>query len=192
MIVEHFFARVKPFSGRLGVEIFYNQRGSDARMKGEDSRLEIGKRMKQAAKSAGMSSAAIGRIVGVEDGTVRGWWRGRGQPDPSKLAAYAEAVRCSADYLLTGEGPSATLDAWHHRFADLVLRGMGADEALIVATQGQVKISPEDQRRLRDSTPGIRADLEKGSGGKFERLSPEEQQQIFAEIDRLAERGSAP
>lgn len=80
--------------------------------------MEMGTRLKRVAKAAGFTSAAIGDRVGVEGGTVRGWWRGYSEPDAEKLRRYATACRVSVDYLVGNDEPlppAGTLQEWRLR-----------------------------------------------------------------------------
>lgn len=88
--------------------------------------------MKSLAKAAGYTSASLGELLGVEDGTVRGWWRGLNEPGVDMLNAYALRVGVSLGYLVNGTDPMGEALLTWARAVDAGSDGAQAYESLAV------------------------------------------------------------
>lgn len=67
------------------------------------SKAAIGKRLAQARKSAGYSTAkALSEVCGVPTSTIGGWESGRNDTSGSQLAIVLEALAADANWILHG------------------------------------------------------------------------------------------
>lgn len=65
---------------------------------------DIGQRMKQRRKLAGMSQTDLGKIVGVSKVAVSQWENGDTQPNGENLLKMAQALDCPPEWILSGIG----------------------------------------------------------------------------------------
>lgn len=83
------------------------------RSSSKEDRQAVGARLRETAKAVGLTSDQVAERLGVQGGSVRGWWVGRNEPSFSRLKQYAEMVGVTTGYLLFGVdramGPSGTL-----------------------------------------------------------------------------------
>lgn len=151
-----------------------------------NARVERGKRLKAAAKAKGLTSERIGEQLGVEGGTVRGWWRAYSEPDIGRLRLYAEVCGVSLDYLVTGTDLRL-------RFAKLIDEGtdpwaaieMLADE-LHVDLQRLLQRVREDRRPVIEGAgEDMRATLTEASGGRWDLLNEEQQGAVLRLLDAM-------
>lgn len=147
--------------------------------------------MKFAATEIGFTSDSIGEIVGVEGGTVRGWWRGLNVPSPEFLKRYAEGVGRTVEWLLYGNGAGVgglstnilNLIGW----LDKVKAGAGP-VAAYEALGGDVEsLPPEERAAIEVSRDDLLTDLAARSGDDWSKLSAEQKAHIVLEIRRLAQ-----
>ncbi|HEY9015478.1 MAG TPA: helix-turn-helix transcriptional regulator, partial [Gemmatimonadales bacterium] len=84
-----------------------------------EERKALGERLRQTAQAAGFTSDSIAERLGIQGGSVRGWWVGRNAPSFARLRQYADLVKVSVSYLLTGSqspmGSHGTLQEWRLR-----------------------------------------------------------------------------
>lgn len=161
--------------------------GGNVAQKATPERYERGQRMKKAAHAAGLTSKAIAHQLGVKDGTVRVWWRGRSEPTLETLRAYADLVKVPANYLLyldeSGNQPvteesRADLIIWS--FVDAVMRGQEPAGALEAKTGKE--LGAERQHRLNSQAEAMRAYLSERVDRPWKDLSAEEQQEVIARL----------
>lgn len=158
-----------------------------------EERKAVGGRLRETAKAAGYTSDEIAEKLGVQGGSVRGWWVGRNEPSLSRLQQYAELVKVSTGYLLFGVeaamGPSGTLQEWRLRFAELVRQGVDPVEAIdrITGTGSSLPepLTEAERELLSGAGPAMRAALEEASGGRWERLSPEQREAVLRLIETM-------
>lgn len=140
--------------------------------------IEVGRRLKETAKRRGLTSGAVGEALGVEDGTVRGWWRGYSEPSYEKLVAYADLVGSSVSYLLTGREDMGAvlvrLQAALTEFRAAVIAG----EAPLAAWErilGRADVLTGAEREVLSVDPtGLRAYLTSVDGVEWVALDPEQ------------------
>ena len=65
----------------------------------------IGARIRHARLSAKLQAVKLAEVVGVRPHTVWRWEAGRMSPTGQSVAEIANALRVTADWLLTGKGP---------------------------------------------------------------------------------------
>lgn len=73
-------------------------------MSTKELRVEIGHRLQDAIRAAGLSQNEVGRRLGTTGSSVSSWCTGRSQPSLEQLAALMELVGESADKVLRGIG----------------------------------------------------------------------------------------
>jgi transcriptional regulator with XRE-family HTH domain len=161
-------------------------------------RRERGERLKKAAKKAGFTSDQIGELLGVEGGTVRGWWRGASEPSIDMLTHYARLTLVSVSYLIEGDrpmGPSGTLQEWLLRYAELIRQGVPPLEAINqitgVSSVGdpgipEDRLTPEEREILAGEATAMQAVLEEASGGQWDRLNDEQRLAVLRLIETMA------
>jgi transcriptional regulator with XRE-family HTH domain len=69
--------------------------------------IGFGKRLREARERLGLKQSEVGKLMGVDDGTISRWELGKGYPAAPQLEGLAKALGESLDHLLLGE-PSAT------------------------------------------------------------------------------------
>jgi transcriptional regulator with XRE-family HTH domain len=160
-------------------------------------RRERGDRLKKAAKKAGFTSDQIGELLGVEGGTVRGWWRGASEPSIDMLTHYARLTLVSVSYLIEGDrpmGPSGTLQEWLLRYAELIRQGVSPLEAInritgvnSVSDPGIPgdRLTPEERALLAGDADAMQATLEDASGGQWDRLTDAQKLAVLQLIETM-------
>lgn len=154
--------------------------------------------MKAAAKAAGFTSARLGELLGREDGTVRGWWRGHSEPTHDQMLRYAELTSVSVAYLISGAeeamGPVGTLAEWRLRFADLVAQGIDPAAALdqISGQPPPIEIDGIPLAELNDAEKLLMAGLNEAAGGDWSRLTDEQKEAILRLVETMAKGNSPP
>jgi transcriptional regulator with XRE-family HTH domain len=145
--------------------------------------------MKAAARSARLTSAALGTVLGVEDGAVRNWWRGHSEPTLDMLRQYADAVGVSAAYLLHGEeerSSAAPLEKSEVvRVLDALIAAFAAQPAGLTAPTPDVSAAvtrhPEAER-LAASVEVILDSVRHRFGREWSDLTEEERREVLASI----------
>lgn len=94
----------------------------------DKDRLEIGRRVTQARKTAGLSSADVARALGITRSSVSKWESGDAAPNIKSVFMLQELTGHNAKWLATGMGPPRTNTA---EFTSLV-RGLDHDHLLDV------------------------------------------------------------
>jgi len=64
--------------------------------------VDFSERLRQLIDSKGVRIAHLARESGVNDGTIRGYARGRREPTAENASKLASALGVTTDYLLTG------------------------------------------------------------------------------------------
>ena len=164
-------------------------------------RKAVGARLRDTAKAAGLTSDEIAEKLGVQGGSVRGWWVGRNEPSFTRLRKYAELVGVSTGYLLFGVdremGPSGTLQEWRLRFAELIARGVNPLEALDQITGSphwnqtgipDDRLTPEERTLLGDPAAGdaMRSALSEATADSWERLTEDQKSAVLHLIETMA------
>lgn len=167
-----------------------------------EERRAVGARLRDTARAANLTSDQIAEALGVQGGSVRGWWVGRNEPSLGRLQQYAELVKVSPSYLLFGVeremGASGTVQEVRLRLADLVNRGMDPAEAIdqILAEMNHVPASPgipekgltpQERGLLSGKGPLMRRLLQALAGGKFDRLSDRRKEAILTLIEEFVQ-----
>lgn len=158
----------------------------------------MGSRLRDTAQAAGYTSDSIAEALGVQGGSVRGWWVGRNEPSLERLKRYATLVGRSPGYLLYGEErpieASETLQAWREQFAALVRAGMEPLEALdqVSGISSNSVMSVEERSALTGVGDAMRAALEEASGGHWERLNADQREAVLRLIETMAQANSPP
>lgn len=153
---------------------------------------EFGARLRKAMDAAAVPSGVLAKSVGVRPETVSRWLSGERHPGRERLKDIAALLGTPVGYLMGVEEVGARRQAWHRRFALLIQQGVDADTALEIVRRGEEGaggaplISAEEESVLRRLTGAIAADLQERSGGRWEELSAAQQDQILAEVERLA------
>jgi transcriptional regulator with XRE-family HTH domain len=166
-------------------------------MNRRSSRLEerraLGSRLRDAAQAAGYTSDSMAEALGVQGGSVRGWWVGRNEPSLERLKQYAALVRRSPGFLLYGEErpiePPETLKAWREQFAELVRAGVEPLEALdqVSGTAAEGSMSAEDRQAISGAGDAMRAVLQEASGGHWDRLNADQREAVLRLIETMAQ-----
>lgn len=160
-----------------------NRRGSDPEYK-----KALGRRLREAAQSAGLSSDAVAERLGVQGGSVRGWWVGRTEPSNERLEAYAAMVNQSVAELRGAEEETddrllRSLMEW----IDLLHSGHSADEAYERRPGNIRPLTKEKRAILRAAQSGIEKDLAARGGADWNSLTEEQKLEILTQIQRQAE-----
>jgi transcriptional regulator with XRE-family HTH domain len=66
---------------------------------------ELGKRIHDARKRAGLNQAQLGKRLGVQQGAVSKWETGDSSPTGEQLVQIAAVVKCQLDALVSGLSP---------------------------------------------------------------------------------------
>jgi transcriptional regulator with XRE-family HTH domain len=171
----------------------------------------MGERLRETARQVGLTSDAIAEKLGVQGGSVRGWWRGRNEPAFEKLKAYADLVGVSISYLMFGSekpmGPAGTLREWRIRFADLIAAGVDPAEAIDQISgempESEVGGIPVDAltREERELLTGqgikLKSELDRLADGHWLDLTMQQKEAILRLVETMARenqrlRGSPP
>lgn len=134
----------------------------------------LGRRLKPAARAAGLSSEALGKLLGVGAPTIRHWWAGRAQPSLLMLERYARVVGVPPGALAFGERGLGDLETLLLTFSQRVsLRGDARAAYRDLAPSSE--LSPDLAAALERLTPALVAILDQRVGGSFRRASKEAQ-----------------
>jgi transcriptional regulator with XRE-family HTH domain len=116
----------------------------------------LGKRMREAAEKAGLSSDAVGERLGLTGAAVRYWWRGDTEPSFDLITKYADVVGGSSYELITGKpDPSRLMTSLYAAQKLLrVARDKGEDTAAAMARilENEDIFLPEDRQRLNEES----------------------------------------
>lgn len=74
----------------------------------------MGERIRARRKELKIRQAALGKMVGVSNVAISQWERSETEPNGENLLALANALKCSPDYLMKGEGSLSNI-AYHSR-----------------------------------------------------------------------------
>lgn len=127
-------------------------------MNKDELRAQIGARLKQAAKAAGMNADEVARRMGdVSPQTIYGWWRGNRQPDLVDLQRYAEVVGVEEGWFFDPERRrAAAADDFAVRCLWLVMEGQDFGAAYEQLTEGKGGLSPRERRMVSAGTEMLR------------------------------------
>ena len=149
----------------------------------------VGRRLREAAQRAGLTSDQLAERLGYSGGGVRGWWIGKTSPPLDVLQRYAEIVGVSLPFLVSGEesanGTAEALISLALRFADLVSTGTSPDQAVDQVT-GQMTMTAAQRAFLNAAESEIRSKLDQMAGERWSRLTEAQKRQALAEMDRLS------
>lgn len=156
-----------------------------------EERQALGERLRETARAAGLTSDQIAERLGVQGGSVRGWWVGRNEPSVRRLKQYADLVGVSAGYLMFGQEEERDLPEglrqWRRQFADLIAAGIAPLDALdqVMGAEMVAKLPPALRQSLEENATVLQAHLSKASGGRWMLLSPAEQEAVLRLIETM-------
>lgn len=165
-----------------------------------DERRAMGERLRNTAKAAGFTSDSMAERLGIQGGSVRGWWSGRNEPSFARLKAYSEAVGVSISFLVFGSerpmGPVGTLQEWRIRYADLIAQGIDPAEA-VDRISAEMPLDDVGGIPVDELTPGerdllvgqgvkLRLKLNQMAGGHWLDLTPEQKEVVLRLIETMA------
>lgn len=164
-----------------------------------DERRALGERLRTTAKAAGFTSDSMAERLGIQGGSVRGWWSGRNEPSFARLKAYSDAVGVSISYLVFGSerpmGPVGTLQEWRVRYADLIAQGVDPAEA-VDQISGEMpeseiggipvdELTPEERDLLVGQGVRLRLTLNQMAGGDWLLLTPEQKEVVLRLVETM-------
>lgn len=159
----------------------------------------MGERLRTTAKAAGFTSDSMAERLGIQGGSVRGWWSGRNEPSFARLKAYSDAVGVSISYLVFGSerpmGPVGTLQEWRVRYADLIAQGVDPAEA-VDQISGEMpeseiggipvdELTPEERDLLVGQGVRLRLTLNQMAGGDWLLLTPEQKEVVLRLVETM-------
>ena len=97
----------------------------------DNTKSEIGKRIKDAIKKARIAQKVLAASVGVAESTITGYIGGRNEPSFSNLVKIAEITGVSTDWLLTGKESQANEPGEHYQVKE-IHRALSPDEEKIL------------------------------------------------------------
>lgn len=98
----------------------------------DNTKSEIGKRIKEAIKRARIAQKVLATSVGVAESTITGYIGGRNEPSFSTLVKIAELTGVSTDWLLTGKGDSPVNEPGEPYKVTQIHRTLSPDEEKIL------------------------------------------------------------
>lgn len=136
----------------------------------------------------GIAKSTLAKAVGVTPATVSRWLSGKRNPSGPRLKRIAEVLRKPVSYFTDAAATPKPARNWRRRYADLILRGVDPDEAWKVVTGNRSPPSGAEWTIVQETTEASRQVLKAASKGDWEKLTPEEQDEILDRIGRLAAR----
>jgi transcriptional regulator with XRE-family HTH domain len=157
--------------------------------KDERERRAQGERMRQAARSAGLTAYAIAAALDVRPTTVYRWWSGTNVPRPEVLEEYARITGATAAYLGFGSDSGlGDLIGEMVAFVDLV-RGGAAPLEAYRRLGGDPDELPAEIREALEATPAvIAADLETAGGADWQQLTNAQKRALLLQVREIARR----
>lgn len=159
-----------------------------------ETRKDLGRRLKNAAKGKGLDAPDVARDLDVTVATVHNWWAGRSSPKPQKIRDYADLVGSTVDELIPArEGNGERIESLSEaiqRALGLVGEGMDPAEALSYVA-GLIKpgLQPSvaDLERFTGRGEELRRALVEHSPEVLAELSPEQREAVLNLARLLAE-----
>lgn len=151
----------------------------------EALKMQIGKRMEQAARQAGFTSGAeVAEALQIAQPTVSRWWRGERLPEREEMARYADLVGRDPVWFELGQDLDEIVADKVLQIISMIQEGKAGSLAFDTATRAPEKLSTRERRQVDAGTPALRAHVNQVAGAHWAALPEEEQRQI---VDRLAE-----
>jgi len=141
-------------------------------------RRELGRRMRAAARDAGLDSTQIARRLGVGSSTVRHWWSGNTEIPAGRLAAYADLVSRPVAVLLGDAAADALYRAGQRDLLNELLGG-GGFAAVVERLSHGVPFSAGRLAGLEADVTLLRAAVERHTGRRWAALSPSEREEVL-------------
>jgi transcriptional regulator with XRE-family HTH domain len=120
----------------------------------------IAKRMREAAREAGMSAPQIAERMGVAVQTIYRWWEGERSPSPEKVEKYADVVGKDAAWMygqVDQDQLVCKFTDWMLRLVDEVRAGVPVLEAYDRVTGAPNELSLRERRKLAEGSEALSA-----------------------------------
>jgi transcriptional regulator with XRE-family HTH domain len=145
-------------------------------------KVQIGGRMKAAAKEAGLGAEDVAERLGCSVQTVYGWWSGSRQPDLTTLSRYAQAVGKEPGWFFDPERKrSETAVDLVMRIVWLTMEGHDLADATEQLVNGRgTRLSPRDRRTISAGTEWVRDQFTRRP--EWASLPVEEQMRLLRQV----------
>ncbi len=140
---------------------------------------EVGARMKEAAKAAGLDAAAIAAEMGVALQSIYNWWKGTREPGLLKLSRYADIVGREVGWFFDPNGKhTAQVDDTMMRIIRLGMEGLDLLQAYEMVTKGDGALTRREREVVAAGSEMFRSELTRRAGKPLDQLTEEERSHL--------------